>query len=109
MIADSSEEWLVDLFKVYLHNGLSHSLQFSYQVSLLGRIDWHLTGNIEKGHHFYIHDFLLETFNDNPLFLFEFSLAEKVKGKVDLFSHTIRIKPKQLFTQLQKYMLNIFS
>lgn len=102
VIADSSEEWLVDLFKVYLHNGLSHSLQFSYQVSLLGRIDWHLTGNIEKGHHFYIHDFLLETFNDNPLFLFEFSLAEKVKGKVDLFSHTIRIKPKQLFTQLQK-------
>ncbi len=106
IIADSSEEWLVESFKLYLHNGLLHSILFSYKVSLLGKIEWQLTGKIEKGHDFYLHDFLMESFNDNPLFLFEFSLAEKVSGKLDHYSHTIRIKPKQLFTHLQKLKEN---
>ncbi len=106
VVVDSNEEWLVESFKLYLHNGLPHSLLFSYKVSLLGKVEWQLTGKIEKGHDFYLHDFLMESFNDNPLFLFEFSLVEKVKEKLDHYSHTIRIKPKQLFTHLEKLRQN---
>ena len=102
VLADTEDEWQVESFKLYLHNGLSHSVQFDYRVSVLGNVDWQFAGKVERGHNFYLHDFLMEGFNDNPIFLFEFSLVEKMKGKVDQFSHTIRIKPKQLFAQLQK-------
>ena len=100
-IGTDEEDVVVDRLKLYLHNGLSKKIEFSYQGSLLRQLEWQINATLEGGDDFYLHDILLEQFNDSPSFQFNF--LDTSSGYQ--LQETIRIKPKLLFDQLQQLKL----
>ena len=101
-----SQDYLVDRFKIYLNNEFPYVIEFDYQVKLMGNIDYVYQGTVEAGQSFYLHDLLMESFNDNPAFLIDVKATEKTTQKPVQVSKEIKIKPKQLFAYLQDLRLN---
>lgn len=98
-------DFLVERFKVYLSNEVSYSLWFSYSYKKKGQVCWNLEGTCQSGVDFYLHDILFEDFSDNPIFNFTIKpISAHTNFKEELIT-TIRIKPRQLFEQLEKIRL----
>ena len=106
ILTELSQDYLVDRFKIYLNNEFPYVIEFDYQVKLMGNIDYVYQGTVEAGQSFYLHDLLMESFNDNPAFLIDVKATEKTTQKPVQVSKEIKIKPKQLFAYLQDLRLN---
>lgn len=105
ILTELSQDYLVDRFKIYLNNEFPYVIEFDYQVKLMGNIDYVYQGTVEAGQSFYLHDLLMESFNDNPAFLIDVKATEKTTQKPVQVSKEIKIKPKQLFAYLQELRL----
>lgn len=92
---------IVDNFKIYLINRTNADYEFTYRLNVLGRIDFEITSEVQGFKDFYLHDVPFENLNDNPSFDFEFSLLIPDKKKADYCEAHFKIKPKQLFQQIE--------
>ena len=98
-------DFLVDRFKVYLSNGLRYSFSFSYCYRKKGQEHWSQSGLSQSDTDFYLHDILFEDFSDNPIFQFTCKPLNGLENLKEEFATIIRIKPRQLFEQLEKVRL----
>lgn len=105
IFSELNQDYLVDRFKIYLNNEFPYTIQFNYQVKLMGDIDYSCQGTIDAGQSFYLHDLLMESFNDNPVFQIDVKASENSTQKLVQVSKEIKIKPKQLFAYLQDLRL----
>jgi hypothetical protein len=98
---DVFDDDIVDYFRIYLVNQTELHLDFKYWLLLKGDTDFELKNDITALQDFYIHDIKLEAMNDSPRFDVEFSLHEPDKSKQPYFETSLKIKPKQLFKQIE--------
>ena len=100
---DEFNDEIVELFKLYLVNRTNQSLHFIYKQQILsGRTEFDLTNEVRAAKDFYLHDIPFESLNDNPSFVFEFSLLEPEKKKADFFEAAIKIRAKQMFKKIEE-------
>ncbi len=102
---DVFDDDIVDYFRIYLVNQTNDHLDFSYWLRLLGETDFELRNDIAPLQDFYLHDIKLETMNDSPRFDIEFSLHTPDKSKAPYLETSLKIKPKQLFKQIEETRL----
>ncbi len=99
---DDFNDEVVELFKLYLINNNLVGYQFKYTQAFFGEDDFELKGEILMRKDFYLHDIKFSDFNDNPSFVFNFSLITADKTKADYFEASIKLKPKQLFQRIEE-------
>jgi hypothetical protein len=102
---DVFEDDVVEYFRVYLVNNTAQQFQFNYFLRFDGRVDFELKNELLPFNDFYLHDVPLENLNDSPRFDFEFELNPKDKKKADYVEASFKIKPKQLFKQIEQLLL----
>lgn len=95
------DEDVVDLFRVYLYNQTQIPYIFTYLQLMKSGKGFELRNEIRSGHDFYLHDLSIDQMNDHSRFEFEFSLLEKDKTKASFYERVLRIKPKQLFEEIE--------
>lgn len=101
-ILDVFDDEIVEEFKIYLVNKTQYSFQFHYQLKYFGKTDFEIKNQLPAFKDFYIHNMLWEDVNDSPTFCLEFSLENTLKNKADFFETQYKIKPKQLFKQIEE-------
>lgn len=101
-ILDVFDDEIVEEFKIYLVNKTKYSFQFQYQLKYFGKTDFEIKNQLPAFKDFYIHNMLWEDVNDSPTFCLEFSLEKTLKNKADFFETQYKIKPKQLFKQIEE-------
>jgi hypothetical protein len=99
---DVFDDDIVEYFKVYLINQTNTAFKFSYWFKLAGETSFELKNEIDPLRDFYLHDVPFETLNDAPRFDFEFSLVVPDKFKVDFLEASLKLKPKQVFKQIEE-------
>ena len=105
VLAQNEAEFLVERFKVYLSNRTPYSFWFSYAHKKRGQVHWSIEGTSQSDTDFYLHDILFEDFSDNPSFDFSIKPLGAPQHFTDKFTVALRIKPRQLFEQLEKIRL----
>ncbi len=98
---DVFDDDIVEYFRIYLVNQTEHHLDFKYSLKFLGETDFELKNDIIALQDFYLHDITLEAMNDSPKFDIEFSLHPADKKKQPFLETSLKIKPKQLFKQIE--------
>jgi len=93
---------VVDYFKVYLVNRTNDALLFYYQQEANDGLQFELKSEALAQKDVYLHDFEFSILNENPLFFFEFSLAQPNKKKADYFETELKLRPKQVFKKLEE-------
>ncbi len=100
---DEFNDEVVELFKLYLINRTTYSYHFEYKQQLSnGNTEFTLLNEVRAGKDFYLHDISFEILNDNPSFLFEFSLQEPDKKKAEFFETGVKIRAKQMFKKIEE-------
>lgn len=99
---DDFNDEVVELFKVYLVNRTNHAFNFEYEQKLLGESEFAIKNEIHSFQDFYLHDFDFENINDSPSFHFDFSLMKPDKKKAPHFEASLKLKPKQVFKQIEE-------
>lgn len=100
---DEFNDEVVELFKLHLVNRTHQNYQFLYRQQILhGRTEFELTNEVRGGKDFYLHDISFESLNDNPSFVFEFSLPVPNKRKADFFEASVKIRAKQMFKKIEE-------
>ena len=102
---DVFDDDIVEYFRIYLVNQTALHLNFKYWLRFLGETDFELKNDIPPLHDFYLHDIQLEAMNDSPRFDFELNLHTPDKKKAPYFETSLKIKPKQLFRQIEETRL----
>ncbi len=100
---DEFNDEVVELFKLYLVNRTGNGLHFIYKEQLTGgRTEFDLTNEVRAGKDFYLHDISFESLNDNPSFIFEFSLLVPDKKKAEHFETSVKVRAKQMFKKIEE-------
>lgn len=92
---------VVELLKLHLINHTEQPFNFVYKLQFLGKTEFELKGDIQPQQDFYLHDVPFSDMSDNPAFAFEFSLPQPQKGKAPFYESSIKLKGKQIFTQIE--------
>ncbi|MBC9915425.1 Smr/MutS family protein [Chitinophaga varians] len=92
----------VKLMKFHLFNDTPHAMRFYFQIWLNNQMDLEIKNEIQPYNHFYLADLIFESLNDNPRFEFTFFLKEPQPKLATSVKKTWKIKPKQMFTQLEE-------
>jgi hypothetical protein len=95
----------IQLLKFHLLNETQHSYTLHFRVWLKQQLDLEIKNDLQPFSHFYLSDLLFESLNDNPRFEFTFYLRDKNPGLAPSFHKVWKIKPKQLFQQLNDLRL----
>ncbi|PUZ20997.1 Smr domain-containing protein [Chitinophaga costaii] len=90
----------VELLKFHLLNENATAYNFSFQIYLNHHLHLEIRNTILPFSNFYLADLLFEHLNDAPRFEFTFSLKEPDPKLAPTFLKTWKMKPKQLFQQL---------
>ncbi len=90
----------VSLLKFHLLNETGRHYNFHFQIWLRQQLELEIKNELLPFAHFYLADLLFENLNDNPRFEFTFSLKQPDPKLAPAFQKTWKIKPKQLFQQL---------
>ncbi|KAA2242511.1 Smr/MutS family protein [Chitinophaga agrisoli] len=90
----------ISLLKFHLLNETSRHYNFHFQIWLRQQLELEIKNELLPFAHFYLADLLFENLNDNPRFEFTFSLKQPDPKLAPAFQKTWKIKPKQLFQQL---------
>ena len=100
---DEFNDEVVESFKLYLINQTDFGYRFEYKQQLSnGRTEFDLTNEVRAGKDFYLHDIPFESLNDNPNFIFEFSLLSPEKNKAEYFEASVKIRAKQMFKKVEE-------
>jgi len=99
---DDFNDEVVELFKLYLVNKNDAGYRFSYFQQFFGENSFELKGEVLSHRDFYLHDISFSDFNDNPSFIFDFSLLSPDKNKSDHFETSVKLKPRQLFQRIEE-------
>lgn len=91
---------IVTRLKFHLHNETNRDYQVHFQVFLNHKLHLEMKNVVLAFQSFYLTDLLFEQLNDSPKFEFNFSLKKPDKTMVASVNKTWKIKPKQLFEQL---------
>ena len=102
---DVFEEDVIDKFKIYLLNETPDMYTCEYNLTFLGRPDYHHQHIIHPFSDFYLHDVSFEAMNDSPKFEFDFTLTPPDKNKTPHFETVLKIKGKSLFKKLEDMRL----
>ncbi|NIG56338.1 Smr/MutS family protein [Chitinophaga sp. Cy-1792] len=92
----------VKLMKFHLFNDSPHAMRFYFQVWLGNQMDLEIKNEIHPYNHFYLTDLMFESLNDNPRFEFTFVLKDPQPNLATSVKKTWKIKPKQMFVQLEE-------
>lgn len=92
----------VKLMKFHLFNDTPHAIRFYFQVWLNNQMDLEIKNEIQPYNHFYLSDLLFESLNDNPRLEFTFFLKEPQPKLATSVKKSWKIKPKQMFVQLEQ-------
>ncbi|HVI47089.1 MAG TPA: Smr/MutS family protein [Chitinophaga sp.] len=92
----------VKLMKFHLFNDTPHAMRFYFQIWLNNQMDLEIKNEIQPYNHFYLSDLMFESLNDNPRFEFTFFLKEPQSNLAPSAKYSWKIKPKQMFVQLQE-------
>ncbi len=103
---DEFNDEVVDLLKLYLVNKTNTAYRFEYDQQFLNNSAFAIKNEILPFQDFYLHDIDFEKINDSPSFHFEFSLITPNKKKAPHFETSIKIKPKQIFKQIEELKEN---
>lgn len=103
---DEFDDEYVSLLKIHLVNKTNLGYKFIYENELVGVINFELQNEVYPFHDFYIHDLAFENVNDSPVFNFNFSLSKQNKLKNESFETTLKLKPKQVYTAIEKMKAN---
>lgn len=93
---------IVVSLKVHLINRTERGYNFSYFLQFFGTTDFELRNEILPFNDFYLHDIAFEDMNDNPNFVFEFSLMQPDKSRTEYYETSLKLKPKQLFERIEE-------
>jgi len=96
------EEDTIDYFRLTLINATPDSIHFMYKLILAKQTSFELTSQLQPGQDVYLHNVSIEEMNESPRFIFSFSLDATVANKKTTMEVQHRIKPKQLFSDLEK-------
>ena len=99
---DEFGDEVVDLFKLHLINRTADAYHFEYKQDFFSQENFSLTNEIHSSQDFYLHDIQFSEVNDHPSFSFVFSLLKPQKGKEVQFEHSFKLKPKQVFQQVEE-------
>lgn len=99
---DEFNDEVVDALKIYLINKTNLALSFTYYQVAKEATAFSLKAKTEAFTDFYLHDIAFEAVNDSPTFEFEFSLSKEDKTKAEFYQAQIKIKPKQIFKQIEE-------
>lgn len=100
---DEFNDEVVESFKLYLINQTEYGYRFEYKQQLSnGKVEFDLTNEIRAGKDFYLHDIPFESLNDNPNFVFDFSLLSPLKNKAEYFEASVKIRAKQMFKKIEE-------
>lgn len=100
-VLDDFGDEVVDYFKVYLVNKTENGYKCIYEQTFAGASAFELSNQVPAFHDFYLHDVSFAGFNDNPSFLFDFSLVTPDKSKEEVYETTLKIKGKQIFNRVE--------
>lgn len=100
---DEFNDEVVELFKLYLVNRTDWGYRFDYKEQIAGgRTEFDLINEVRAGKDFYLHDISFESLNDNPSFVFEFSLMDPQKKKAEFFETVLKLRAKQMFKKIEE-------
>jgi len=99
---DDFNDEVVELFKLYLINKNNIGYRFAYRQHFFGEEAFEVKGEILSHRDFYLHDIAFAEFNDNPSFIFDFTLLSPDKTKAAHFETSLKLKPKQLFQRIEE-------
>lgn len=102
MDTDEFGDDVVENLKIHLLNRTERTLNFIYRLSFFGKPEFELKNVINPFNDFYLHDIPFADMSDNPVFSFEFSLAQPEKSKADFYEANLKLKPKQIFTKIEE-------
>jgi hypothetical protein len=100
MDIDEFGDDIVKDLKIHLVNGTDKGYNFVYKLNFFGNTDFELKNTIHPGEDFYLHDVPFENMNDNPSFIFEFTLLNPDKTKAAFYEQSLKLKAKQIFGQI---------
>ncbi len=103
---DDFNDEIVELLKIYLINKTNTAFSFTYTQKFNGETNFELKNEIQAFHDFYIHDIGFATVNDSPNFYIDFALLVPNKKKADHFETALKLKPKQVFMQIEEMKKN---
>ncbi len=103
---DDFNDEVVELFKIHLVNRTEKGYSFHYKQGFFGDINFELKNEILPFQDFYLNDLAFEDLNDHPSLCFEFTLLKAEKGKAAHYEFDMRLKPKQVFQQVEQMKKN---
>jgi hypothetical protein len=106
MHLDEFGDEVVEELKLYLLNRTEIAYHFIYKLHFFGKPDFELKNTVHPFQDFYLHDVFFSDLSDSPSFDFDFSLVTPNKNKAEHFEASVKIKPKQLFTRIEKLKEN---
>lgn len=102
MDLDEFGDEVVEELKIYLLNRTGTAYHFNYKLHFFGKPDFELKNTVHPFQDFYLHDIPFSDLNDSPSFDFDFSLVTPDKKKAGHYEASVKLKPKQLFTRIEK-------
>lgn len=102
MDTDEFGDEYVELLKLHLVNNTETAYRFTYKQNFFGETEFELKNQINSFEDFYLHDIPFADMNDNPSFEFDFSLLKPVKGKIDHYETSLKLKARQLFSKIEE-------
>ncbi len=97
---------VVETLKIHLINRTERGYKFIYKLTFFGNPDFELKAEVQPFEDFYLHDVPFSDMSDSPAFTFEFSLLQQEKRKQDFYEASVKLKPKQVFTRIEKLKEN---
>jgi hypothetical protein len=91
-----------ETLKIHLLNNSEMAYQFSYALAYFGKSEFNLQNQVHPFQDFYLHDIPFADLNDSPVFTFTFSLLNPDKQHADKFETSMKLKPRQVFTQIEE-------
>ena len=99
---DEFGDEVVESLKIHLVNNSTRGYRFVYHLNYLGKSSFELQNQVLGFQDFYLHDIPFENLNDNPVFTFEFSLAEPDNKKASHYESSLKLKPRQVFARIEE-------
>jgi hypothetical protein len=103
---DDFNDEVVELLKIHLLNHTNTAYQFVYTQQFFGEADFELKTEVQAFHDFYLHDISFASVNDSPSFHFDFMLLNPAKKKAEHYEVSLKLKPKQVFKQIEEMKAN---